>query len=518
MTAKAKRRVFWVGLLGTAVTISVVSIASTLPGEEERFVTAIRKGDAATVSDLLSKRSELAQLELPAGKGGGTTSVLELAIEFPGTQNGVLRQLLDHGAVPQKYPGILVYARNTEAAGLLIDHGADVNQRGKYGDAPLHFFVSGNDTTMAEFLLNHGADVNVRNTRGDTPLHTAAREGSLNGAKLLVTKGADINLKSQDGKTPLDCAMIAVWNEDAYHMSQDRIRKNREVGAYLLSCGSPCTVFDVAWLGDVERLSKQVEADPSLVNAKANGEPLLFAAVRGGSTDAVEYLLSHGAQLDARGRSEQTPLQVAAYIGHSGVAKVLLDHGAIVDARGRWGETALHWAAFRGNADVAAVLLNRGADPNIQATDHTVDLNVMADDTNPVERELTWFATLEDQRQHGGQIAHRRRLAFTAGDTPLHVAAYWNHPDVVRLLIARGADVKTTDHWGITVLHLAVASAYAGGGQPGSVPDHTDIVQQLLANGADPMAKTQDGFTAVELARRIENKELVQLLSSQKRP
>lgn len=510
MTARMKRRVF-----GACLIISAVAVAYTLPSEEERFVTAIQNGDAATVSDLLNKRSELAQLELPV-KGGGGTPVLQMALSR-GT-NEIVRLLLTHGATPDKYRRILFYASNPEAAQLLLDRGVNVNQQGADGDAALHFFAAIPDASMARFVIEHGADVNIRNNGGETPLHRAAREGNLDASKLLVARGAEVGARSKQNKTPLDLAVQAVWNEDWYGLSLDRIRRGKEVGAYLLSCGATGTVSDMAWIGDVTRLVKALATDPSLVNARANGESVLFAAVRGGSADAVEHLLTQGAQLDATGRFQQTPLQVAAYIGHSEVAKTLLDHGAAVDARGRWGETALHWAAFRGHADVVALLLIRGADPNIQAGGHRVDLNVTANDASSIERELKWFATLEDQRRRGGQIIQRPRLAFTAGDTPLHVAAYWGHPDIVKLLAARGADVNKSDHWGAVALHLAVASAYEEGGRRESVSDYVDIVQQLLAAGADPLVKTPDGFTAVDLARQIGNNELVQLLTSRKRP
>ena len=34
------------------------------------------------------------------------------------------------------------------------------------------------------------------------------------------------------------------------------------------------------------------------------------------------------------------------------------------------------------------------------------------------------------------------------GDTPLHIAAHWGRPDVVRLLVDAGADKSIADKWG----------------------------------------------------------------------
>jgi ankyrin repeat protein len=497
MTARAKRATSWGGFLVAIVVVSVVVAAMIMPTDEERFIKAVQDGDVAAVAAFLNKRNEFARLE--QSHKGGTTPVLEIALGRG--HNGVVRLLVAHGATPEKYPGVLLHARNIEAAQLLIEHGADINQPGKYGDAALHFFAARDDTSMAEFLISRGADVNVRGARGETPLHRAAREGCLTAARLLVTKGADINAKTKGDKTPLDYAVQPVWNEDAQDMGRDRIRKCREVALYLLSCGSACTIVDLAWLGDIDRLSKRLASDPSLANACANGEPLLFPAIRGGGAETVEYLLTQGAQLGVAGHFQQTPLQVAAYVGHANVAEVLLTHGADADEKGPWGETALHWAAFRGNTDVAALLLDRGADPNVETSGHTVDLNVRSNDVDPIEREILWFQIRERQRRFGGQVAVPPRLAFTAGDTTLHVAAYWNHPDIVGLLVAHGADVGSINRWGDTPLHV------------GAVSGHMDVVQRLLDAGAAPLARTKAGLTAVEIAKRIKNKELARLLA-----
>lgn len=64
----------------------------------------------------------------------------------------------------------------------------------------------------------------------------------------------------------------------------------------------------------------------------------------------MKMLLENGAEVGASTKvGEQTPLLVAARIGHEGVVKVLLENGAEVETRlkdGRW--TSLHVAAGNG--------------------------------------------------------------------------------------------------------------------------------------------------------------------------
>jgi ankyrin repeat protein len=473
--------------------------------DEARFIRAVQDGDVKTVIAMLSKNNGL--VEVRQRQKAGSEPVLCIALRRG--RNEIVRLLLSHGASPKSCPRVLWHATDAGIAELLIEYGADVNWQDENNSVPtaLHFFAAVDNTELVELLIKHGADVNVIDKAGETPLHEAAREGRLNAAKLLLSKGAELNARSKKNKTPFDCAVFPVWEEDAYRLEQTRIRRCKEVASYLLECGSSYTIFDIAWLGDLERLAKTIKSDSSLVNGRANGEPLLFAAVRGGNAKVVEYLVAHGASLKVTGRFQQSPLQLAAYMGYTDIARVLLNNKADVDERGPWGETALHWAAVRGNIDVAALLLERGADATSRTFRHTVDLNVGTRiDADPVERELRWFQTQEKQRANPLlQVMVPPRLAFTKGDTALHAAAYWNHADVVRLLIGSGADINNTNCWGATPLHYAVVCCYH------------DIAKLLLDNGADPKTQTYE-LTPIEIALKVKDKKLVKLLTDRNEP
>lgn len=485
--------------------ISVVLLAagagfSFLPDEEARFIRAVQDGDVKTVSAMLSKDNEFVHVR--QRRKAGSEPVLYIAVRSGRIE--IVKLLLSNGASPKSYPGTVRYARKTEIAEVLIEYGADVNWKDENNSSPtaLHFFAAIDHTKLVELVIKHGADVNVTNRAGETPLHQAGREGRLNAAKLLLSKGADLNARSKKNKTPFDCAVFPVWYVDAYHVEPERIRRCKEVAAYLLECGSAYSAFDLAWLGNLERLAETINSDSSLVHIPANGEPLLFAAVRGGNVKVVEYLITHGASLKVTGRFQQSPLQLAAYMGHTDIAGVFLHNGSDVDERGPWGETALHWAAVRGNDGAAALLLERGADANSRTSRHTCDLNVTTRIVeDPIERELRWFQTLEKQRASPRlQVFVPSRLAFTKSDTPLHAAAYWNHADVVKLLIGSGADINRANSWGATPLHYAVVCRYH------------DITKLLLDNGADAKTKTHK-LTPIEIARKVKDKKLVKLLT-----
>jgi ankyrin repeat protein len=87
------------------------------------------------------------------------------------------------------------------------------------------------------------------------------------------------------------------------------------------------------------------------------------------------------------------------------------------------------------------------------------------------------------------------------GYTPLHLAAKYNHPEIVALLLANGADVNArsgalhvtdfseTQHYGDTPLMLALLSYY-----------HKEVVELLVTHGADVNIALSNGDTPLSRA------------------
>lgn len=116
--------------------------------------------------------------------------------------------------------------------------------------------------------------------------------------------------------------------------------------------------------GDMQALQALLSqgADP---NQKDAGDlTALILSVRAGSVPAVETLLRHRADPNLRGGvNGWTPLMHAIHKNHPGAARALLDGGARLESRGHSGETALMMAAGYGYTPLVELLLERGADP-----------------------------------------------------------------------------------------------------------------------------------------------------------
>lgn len=128
------------------------------------------------------------------------------------------------------------------------------------------------------------------------------------------------------------------------------------------------------------------------------------------------------------------------------------------------------------------------------------------------------------------------------GFHPLGLAAFFKRPELVRLLLERGADPAppSANPQAFTALHSAVATDAGGrdlgivralleAGAPvsarsgsGGTPLHTaallgdtEVAELLLARGADPRTASKDGKTAIDLARAQGHAELAELMERQ---
>ncbi|KAK7757864.1 putative ankyrin-repeat protein [Diatrype stigma] len=99
---------------------------------------------------------------------------------------------------------------------LLLQKGADVNQKNHNGQTAMHFVASKNNLEVARKLLENKppASTRVRDKRGQYPLHRAAAVGSVPMINLLLKNRSPLNATDVAGYTALHHA-IAEGHGDA---------------------------------------------------------------------------------------------------------------------------------------------------------------------------------------------------------------------------------------------------------------------------------------------------------------
>jgi ankyrin repeat protein len=235
----------------------------------------------------------------------------------------------------------LVYAARSgsvEAARVLLETGADVNQTTRYGWSPLLAATQNQNYQMAKFLIENGADVNLANKGGWTPLYLATDNRNIEGGDY-PTRTADMD-------------------------SLEYIKLLLDTGAspntQMIESTETRTVFTNQWLDE-------------------EGATAFLRASQSGDVALMRLLLEYGADPLINTKLGVTPLAAAAGIGWvEGVTKerstaetveavkLLLELGVDPDFQADTGRVALHGAGHKGSTEVVRVLVAAGARMDIR--------------------------------------------------------------------------------------------------------------------------------------------------------
>ena len=94
---------------------------------------------------------------------------------------------------------------------LLIENGADINQKNIYGLNVLHIAAQANQNNIIVFFKEkYDFDINCLDNCKSTPLHWACYTLSNETIQLLLAYNALINAQDNDGSTPLHVAISSV--------------------------------------------------------------------------------------------------------------------------------------------------------------------------------------------------------------------------------------------------------------------------------------------------------------------
>lgn len=174
-----------------------------LAGSYEDFFTAIKRDDASSVNDLLSRGFDPNTLN-PAGQHGlflavkeGSLKVVAVLLKWPSVSVESRTQQDESPLMLASLQGL------TELCAQLIEKGADVN---KPGWAPLHYAATKGHLAVMSLLLDNHAYIDAASPNGSTPLMMAALYGTPAAVRLLLDAGADATLKNDQGLSAFDFA------------------------------------------------------------------------------------------------------------------------------------------------------------------------------------------------------------------------------------------------------------------------------------------------------------------------
>lgn len=83
----------------------------------------------------------------------------------------------------------------------------------------------------------------------------------------------------------------------------------------------------------------------------------IFCTAGYNNVEVAEFLLDHGADVNAQDKGGLIPLHNASSYGHLDIAALLIKFNTVVNATDKWGFTPLHEAAQKGRTQLCALLV-----------------------------------------------------------------------------------------------------------------------------------------------------------------
>jgi ankyrin repeat protein len=351
-----------------------------------------------------------------------------------------------------------VQRRDLALADLLLDAGADYATPNRTGAKPLYLAAMNGDAAIVGRLLEAGEDANaVLTAEGETVLMLASYTGNVDAVKLLLDRGANPNVQQARGQSAL------MWAASEGHT---------KVVELLLARGADPALASVA--------STRPERRPP------GGMTALLFAARQGKLDTARALLDGGANVDQASADNTSPLLIAIVNGHYALASMLIERGAnpnIADANGR---TPLYAAI-----DLRNVQWSQAPAPELPQATHLAMI------------EQLLAAGADPSIKIAGKVGHRgsfdMRWSDLKGGTAFSRAAWNGDIEVMRLLLAKGADPKVVTEKGETALLLLAGAGWPlGQGYLRSEEEITAALELLVEElGLDVNAATTEGITPV---------------------
>ncbi|HEY1899294.1 MAG TPA: ankyrin repeat domain-containing protein [Steroidobacteraceae bacterium] len=382
-----------------------------------------------------------------------------------------------------------VYHEDVAQVKRLLKAGAKVGEANDYGATPMQMAAAIGNTDILKLLLEAGANVDSPNSEGQTALMAVARTGNVAAAKLLLKHGATVDARE-------------TWGQQSALMWASA-RRHPEMMQLLIAHGADINARS-AW----RNWERHVTAESRAKRTDTGGfTPLMYAA-RENCLECVDVLIKHHVDVDLPDPDGYAPVTIAIMNNNWDIAKRLIDAGCDVNQWDIYGQGPLYATITAGvdsvgnrssssldppnktsGRDIVRMLLDRGANPNMQLF----------------------------YRPAGRGIGGAAR-----GATPLMAAAGADDVELVKELLAHGADPKLYQADNQTPMMAALGGRASFGGGGATNPQKAVEVLRLLHDaGTDinvmaiqhHLLRTRGG-TALHYAVRAGSKQAIQLLVS----
>jgi ankyrin repeat protein len=516
-----------------AVVLVPAIYLTVLNAANSPVADAAMRGDKTAVQALIKQKADV---KIPQADGA-------TAIQWAAYRNDLdIADLLIAAGADVKAPNhdgataLRLAATNGSAAMIqkLLKAGADPNEVSPNGETPLMFAARNGNVEAIQVLLDQKANVNAtEKLRGTTPLMWAAEQAHPEAIKVLLASGADfkaasgfdtkggraylaptvrqraesaqgaggVGLQGVDGKQAAGRGAAGQGKQGAAGRGQGKQAKqakgaNGAAGEEDVVAAADAAAADFSF-------GRQRDTDGGGIT------PLVFAT-RQNCLECVKELLAAGADINQVTHYGWTALLTATQNRHYIIGQYLLEHGANPNLKNNGGWSPLYLATDNRNIesgdypvrkpdmdhlDFIKLLLAKNADVNVRVCGTASTATTCVGDSTETRTNFTMQWLNED------------------GATPFLRAAQSSDVELMKLLLAHGADPKINTARNVTPLAVAAGIAWVEGVTYETSPEeNVETVKMLLDLGIDPNIHDEDGRTSLHGAAHKGRNQIIQLL------
>ena len=380
------------------------------------------------------------------------------------------------------------------------------------GESLLHIATRIGHLPLVSYLIEKGADKEGKDRNGDTPLHYACKFGHLHIVNYLIKDCCvSINPFNNNKETPFITALKNQQNIiEQYFIKKFNYPKNLETNIFI-AC-------EEGKLSSVQCLIEKEKVNPDITNE--NGFSPIHFASRNGHLSIVEYLISKGANIEAKDKYGRTPLHYACQEKHLQIVEYLISNGANIKAKDSFEQTPhlvllenndlpsnlepllvssiiekpkdyesnIFQACKEGKFTSVKWIIEQEKENNINKTDF--------DKKTPLHYacekghlEIAEYLILNGERIDQKDIYEKTALIYGCEN---------GHLPIIEFLLFNGANVETQDKYGRTPLHFACEKGYFS------------IAEYLISKGANIETKDKYKRTPLWIAMQNGHKQIIQ--------
>ncbi|XP_029367255.1 ankyrin repeat and death domain-containing protein 1A [Echeneis naucrates] len=330
--------------------------------------------------------------------------------------------------------------RNDVVTMKTLGKGLNANAKNVHNRTALHYAVAGKNMEAVQLLLQRRVKVDQKDKYGVAPIHLAAWFGSLKILKLLVQAGAEHKVENEEGLNMMHCAAINNHTDIVEYIINDLQMK--ELDKDDQSGQRPFAL--AAKHGCVEMLEMLMEPyKMATMKPNQRGDTPLHLAARNGHLDAVQLLLQSFDTRNEVNMDGETALYQAADNSQEECVLALLEADCDPNILTKAKCSPLHPVSERGDASLARILLQYRACADFQNKHTEAPLHLAVKNSH-----IPVIHTLLDAGCNINVTNKRSQAA-------IHLAAELATIEVVEMLLKAGLDLTLRDKQGKTALGTA---------------------------------------------------------------